>query len=169
MLFRSVPTATPSCALSFDALGARTVSAAFAPSDGNFLASSSSGAGNAQTLVFALSDIAVSKSNGIGTYAPGDLIVYTVTVRNLGADAAAQIRVRDNVPAGLTDVVWSCDASGGVACPQAGGSGNLDATIASFPSTVINEPPVFTVGRFCRRKPSVMRPSRNSNSPVRAS
>jgi len=83
--------------------------------------------------VFALSDIAVSKSNGIGTYAPGDLIVYTVTVRNLGADAAAQIRVRDNVPTGLTDVVWSCDASGGVACPQAGGSGNLDATIASFP------------------------------------
>ncbi len=129
----TVPTATPSCALSFDALGARTVSAAFAPSDGNFLASSSSGAGNAQTLVFALSDIAVSKSNGIGTYAPGDLIVYTVTVRNLGADAAAQIRVRDNVPTGLTDVVWSCDASGGVACPQAGGSGNLDATIASFP------------------------------------
>jgi hypothetical protein len=37
------------------------------------------------------------------------------------------------VPAGLVDVVWTCDASGGVACPQAGGSGNLDVTIASFP------------------------------------
>jgi uncharacterized repeat protein (TIGR01451 family) len=129
----TVPTATPSCALTFDTLGARAVSAAFAPSDGNFLASSSSGAGNAQTLVFALSDIAVTKSDGLGTYRPGDLVVYTVTVRNLGADAAAQIRVIDNVPAGLVDVVWTCDASGGVACPQAGGSGNLALTVASFP------------------------------------
>jgi uncharacterized repeat protein (TIGR01451 family) len=129
----TVPTATPSCALTFDALGPRTVSAAFVPSDGNFLGSSSDGAGNAQTLVFALSDIAVTKSDGLGTYRPGDLVVYTVTVRNLGADAAAQIRVIDNVPAGLVDVVWTCDASGGVACPQAGGSGNLDMNVASFP------------------------------------
>jgi uncharacterized repeat protein (TIGR01451 family) len=129
----TVPTATPSCALTFDALGLRTVSAVFVPSDGNFLGSSSSGAGNAQTLVFALSDIAVTKSDGLGTFRPGDLVVYTVTVRNLGADAAAQIRVIDNVPAGLVDVVWTCDASGGVACPQAGGSGNLDMNVASFP------------------------------------
>jgi len=75
---------------------------------------------NAQTLVFAVSDLAVTKSNGIGTYRPGDLLVYTVTVRNLGADAAAQIRVRDSVPAGLANVVWSCDASGGLVCPQTG-------------------------------------------------
>ncbi len=129
----SVPTATPSCALTFDTLGPRTVSAAFVPADGNFLGSSSSGAGNAQTLVFALSDIAVTKSDGLGTFLPGDLVVYTVTVRNLGADAAAQIRVIDNVPAGLVDGVWTCDASGGVACPAAGGSGNLDVTVASFP------------------------------------
>ncbi len=129
----TVPTATPSCALSFDTLGPRTVSAAFAPSDGNFGASSSSGAGNAQTLVYALSDIAVSKTDVVGTYVPGDLLVYTVTVRNLGPDAAANIRVRDDIPAGLTDVVWTCDASGGVSCNQASGSGNLDVTIASFP------------------------------------
>ncbi len=85
------------------------------------------------TFSFALSNIAVTKSDGLGTFRPGDLVVYTVTVRNLGADAAAQIRVIDNVPAGLVDVVWTCDASGGVACPQAGGNGNLDVTVASFP------------------------------------
>jgi uncharacterized repeat protein (TIGR01451 family) len=129
----TVPTATPSCALTFDALGARTVSAAFAPSDGNFLGSTSSGPQNAQTLVFALSDIAVTKSDGVGTFRPGDLVVYTVTVRNLGADAAANIRVRDQVPAGLVNVDWSCDASGGVACPATGGSGNLDLTVSAFP------------------------------------
>jgi uncharacterized repeat protein (TIGR01451 family)/CSLREA domain-containing protein len=129
----TVPTATPSCALTFDALGARTVSAAFVPSDGNFLGSSSSGPGNAQTLVFALSDIAVTKSNAVGTYVPGELLVYTVTVRNLGPDAAANIRILDQIPAGLVDVVWSCDASGGVACPQDGGTGDLDATVSAFP------------------------------------
>ena len=121
-----------SCDLTFSALGSRTVSASYA-GDANFGASSSSGTGNTQTLVYALSDLAVTKSDAVGTYGPGDLLVYTVTLRNLGPDAAANIRLTDSVPAGLTGVVWSCDASGGVVCPQANGSGNVDATVASFP------------------------------------
>ncbi len=120
-----------SCALSFNSLGTRTVSASYA-GNASYSASSSSGAGNTQTLVFALSDIAVTKSDAQSTYRTGDLIVYTVTVRNLGPDAAAQIRVRDNVPAGLNNATWSCDASGGASCPQPGGSGNLDVTTAGF-------------------------------------
>jgi uncharacterized repeat protein (TIGR01451 family) len=121
-----------SCNLTFSALGSRTVSASYA-GDGNFVAANSSGPGNAQTLVDARSDLAVTKSDAVGTYAPGDLLVYTVTVRNLGPDAAANIRVGDSVPAGLTGVVWSCDASGGVVCPQANGSGMVDLTINAFP------------------------------------
>ena len=119
----TVPTATPSCALSFNALGSRTVSAAFAPSNSSYAASSSSGAGNAQTLVYAQSDLAVTKSDAISVYANGDLIVYTVTVRNNGPDTAANIRVLDSVPAGLSNVSWSCDASGGAVCAPTGGSG----------------------------------------------
>jgi len=114
-------------------LGARTINATFAPSNGDFVASTSSGAGNAQTLVFAQSDLAVTKSNAVQTFNNGELIVYSVSVRNLGPDAAANIRVIDNVPSGLSNVVWSCDASGGVSCPQSGGSGNLDVVIGSFP------------------------------------
>jgi uncharacterized repeat protein (TIGR01451 family) len=129
----TVPTGTASCALTFTALGARTVSTAFVPADGNFLGSSSSGPGNAQTLVFARSDLAVSNSNGINAYEPGDLIVYTVSVTNLGPDAAAQIRVRDTMPAGLIDVVWSCIANGGVLCPESGGVGDLDVVSTGFP------------------------------------
>jgi len=121
-----------SCNLSFSTLGSRTVSASYA-GNGNFTAASSSGAGNAQTLVFALSDLSVSKNDGVSAYVPGDLLVYSVIVRNLGPDAAAAIRIIDVVPAGLINVIWSCDASGGVACPVSGGSGNLDLTIASFP------------------------------------
>ena len=75
----------------------------------------------------------MSKSNGIDTYEPGDLIVYTMVVSNLGPDAAAQIRVRDTMPAGLIDVVWSCVASGGVLCPASGGVGDLDLVTAGFP------------------------------------
>ncbi|MBK8067590.1 MAG: Ig-like domain repeat protein [Rhodanobacteraceae bacterium] len=120
------------CDLSFDALGNRTVSASYA-GDGNFSGSSSSGAGNAQTLVYALSDLSLTKSDGVPTYEPGDLLVYSVIVRNLGPDAAANIRITDAIPAGLIDVTWTCDASGGVACPVTGGTGNLDVTIASFP------------------------------------
>ncbi len=121
-----------SCSLSFNSLGSRTVSASYA-GDGNFSASSSSGAGNAQTLVYALADLSVTKNDGVPTYEPGDLLVYSVIVRNLGPDAAANIRISDAIPAGLSSVVWSCDASGGVACPVSGGAGNLDVTIASFP------------------------------------
>jgi uncharacterized repeat protein (TIGR01451 family) len=131
----TMPTATTSCALSFSALGTRTVSAEFVPTDGNFLSSNSSGAGNAQTLVYALADIEINKTDGRATYRPGDLIVYTISVRNLGADAAANVRVLDNVPTGLTGAVWSCAASGGGSCPQAGGSGNIDALLASFPAS----------------------------------
>jgi uncharacterized repeat protein (TIGR01451 family) len=129
----TLPTATPGCELNFGALGTQSVSASFVPSDGNHLGSSSSGAGNASTLVFALADVSVTKSDGEQTYQPGDLIVYTVQVRNAGPDAAAQVRVQDLVPPALVSVVWSCDSSGGASCSPAGGSGSLDVVLASLP------------------------------------
>lgn len=130
----TVPTATSRCALSFDTLGPRTVHAAFVPSNGDFLASTSSGAGGAPTLVYALADIAVTNSNAVDIYYPGELIVYTITVGNLSGDTALNVRVRDAIPAGLTNVVWSCDASAGTACPQSGGTADIDATVASLPT-----------------------------------
>jgi len=119
--------------LTFTTLGSRTVTASYA-SDGNYGSSSSSGAGNAQTLVYALADVSISKTNGVGYFEPGDLLVYSVVVRNLGQDSAANVRVLDIIPPGLANVVWSCDASGGGVCPVAGGAGNLDLAVASLPS-----------------------------------
>lgn len=129
----SVPAASSSCELSFDLLGPRTVSASFVSSDGNHLASSSSGAGDAQALVFALSDLMVSKTDTVDSYAEGDLLVYTITLRNLGPDLAENLRLRDPVPAGLVDVLWTCDSSGGASCPASSGSGDIDAQIPSYP------------------------------------
>jgi uncharacterized repeat protein (TIGR01451 family) len=118
-----------SCNLSFPTLGSRTVTASYA-GDGNFAASTSSAV---PTLVFARSDVSITKTDGEATYQPGDLIVYTVQVRNAGPDVAAQVRVQDIVPAGLSAVTWTCDASGGAVCSPSSGSGNLDVTLASMP------------------------------------
>jgi hypothetical protein len=118
-----------SCNLTFPTLGSRTVTASYA-SDGNFAASTSSAL---PTLVFALSDVSVTKTDGLATYQPGGLIVYTVQVRNTGPDAAAQVRVQDNVPAGLSAATWTCEASGGAVCSPANGTGNIDMTLASLP------------------------------------
>ncbi|MCB1600993.1 MAG: DUF11 domain-containing protein [Xanthomonadales bacterium] len=121
-----------SCNLSFGALGSRTVSASYA-GNSNYLASSSSGAGNTQTLVYALADVSVTKTEPEGSYEPGQLVVYTVQVRNAGPDAAAQVRVQDMVPAGLAAVTWTCDASSGALCAPESGSGDLDQLLASLP------------------------------------
>jgi uncharacterized repeat protein (TIGR01451 family) len=128
----TVPAAS-SCDLSFNLLGPRTVSASFTSSDGNHQASASSGSGDLQTLIYAQSDLAVSKTDTVDHYAEGELLVYTVQLRNSGPDQAANLRLRDQAPAGLVDVRWSCDASGGAACPASIGSGDLDAQVPSFP------------------------------------
>jgi uncharacterized repeat protein (TIGR01451 family) len=129
----NLPAAINACELNFDALGPRTVSASFTPSGGNYLASGSSGPGDAQTLVYALSDLAVSKTDAVASYTEGELLVYTIQLRNLGPDRAANLRLRDIVPAGLVDVHWSCDSSNGAVCPANGGNGDIDAQIASYP------------------------------------
>jgi uncharacterized repeat protein (TIGR01451 family) len=128
-----VPSATAACDLQFGTLGPATVSASYTPDDGDHLASTSSGDGNAQTLVFALADMQLTKTAVGGSYLDGDLLVYTVTLRNLGEDTAVDLLLTDEVPAGLVDVLWTCDSSGGVSCPQNNGSGDLDEAIPVFP------------------------------------
>jgi uncharacterized repeat protein (TIGR01451 family) len=127
----TLPTATPSCTLSFPTLGSRTVTAAFVPANGDFLAASSN---PVQTLAFASTDLVVTKDNGITSYQPNDLLVYTVEVENRGPDGAPGVRILDPVPAGLTNVAWTCVAQGGAFCPSAGGAGGLDVVVQTMPS-----------------------------------
>lgn len=66
------------------------------------------------------------------TYTPGCAAQYTVTVKNLGPDAAngASVSIaRSEAAAGA--FTWSCSASGSAVCP---GSGTSPFTIATFPS-----------------------------------
>ncbi len=128
----TMPTATPNCTLSFGALGPATVTAAFVPGNANYLATSSSGAGNAQTTVFALSNLSISKDDGITSAAPGDSVSYVITARNAGPNDAPGTTVSDTFPAACSSVTWTCVGAGGANC-TASGSGNI-AEVVSLPS-----------------------------------
>lgn len=129
------PTATPSCSITFASSGVRSVSAAFVSGNGNYTGSTA--ATPVGTVVFAQSDLAVTKSNGVSSYVAGDLLVYTITLRNNGPDPVTQPRFTDVVPAVLLNSRWTCAASGGGICPQAGGVGNIDASVVTLPSGAV--------------------------------
>ncbi|MCB1627977.1 MAG: DUF11 domain-containing protein, partial [Xanthomonadales bacterium] len=129
----SLPSATPSCDLSFGSVGAKTITASFVPGNADYLGSSSNGGGDQQSVAFVLSNLEVTKTDNVGTYFPGDLLVYTVQLRNEGPDDAVNLRLLDPVPAGLENVLWTCDSSGGVDCPENSGSGDLDLAISTYP------------------------------------
>ena len=126
----TLPSVSTSCAISFSSLGPKTISASFAPSNGNFAASST--AANVNTLVFARTDLRVTKTNGVGSYSPNEFLVYTITVRNAGVDAAPRVRLIDAVPASLLNVAWTCTGSG-LVCPAAGGVGSMSELYPMLP------------------------------------
>ena len=71
-----------------------------------------------------------------GTVLAGSTLTYTITVSNTSSNGAPAggTQVSDTPPAGLTNVSWTCAASGGGACPAASGSGALSATLTSLPA-----------------------------------
>jgi uncharacterized repeat protein (TIGR01451 family) len=129
----SVPTATPACELSLTTLGPNTIEADYVPADGNHLASSSSAAGNAESFGFVLADLTLGKTVAATSFRPDDLIVYTITLTNPGPDEAVDLRLLDIAPPELINVLWTCDSSGGISCPQSNGSGDIDVLLADFP------------------------------------
>lgn len=69
---------------------------------------------------------------------PGDTVHYTLTVGNLGPDAAAGATVSDTPPAGVTISGWTCQATAPDSCP-AGGTGvpaNVPVTVGKGGSVV---------------------------------
>jgi uncharacterized repeat protein (TIGR01451 family) len=76
-----------------------------------------------------LSNVGITKSDGQGTYFPGEVLTYTLVASNAGPAAVVAARVRDTFPADLTNVSWSCTASAGSACGSAGGTGDIDVLV----------------------------------------
>ncbi|MFC3832162.1 MULTISPECIES: beta strand repeat-containing protein [Deinococcus] len=70
-----------------------------------------------------VADLAISKT-GTSTVVEGDTATYTLKVWNQGPSAATGATITDTVPSNLSNVTWSCTASGTAACGTASGSGN---------------------------------------------
>ncbi|MEE8525643.1 MAG: SdrD B-like domain-containing protein, partial [Thermoanaerobaculia bacterium] len=72
-------------------------------------------------------DLEITKDDGLGSVAPGDPVVYSIVVRNLGPAPIVGATVYDAFPAALIGVSWSCGATGG-SCSQSG-SGDIVDTV----------------------------------------
>ncbi|MBS0199895.1 MAG: DUF11 domain-containing protein, partial [Proteobacteria bacterium] len=75
------------------------------------------------------SDLSLIKTVTSATPAlAGSTVTYKLVVSNAGPADAIGATINDTVPAQLTNVSWTCAASGSSACGSASGSGNVNLT-----------------------------------------
>jgi Domain of unknown function DUF11 len=63
--------------------------------------------------------------------------VYTITVRNLWSSPANGVSVLNNVPAGLSGLVWSCSPGVGSSCGAPNGSGSINQIVNLGPQSYV--------------------------------
>jgi len=66
--------------------------------------------------VVAVSDLAISKSNGLDEVIPGTPVTYAVEIVNLGPSDLSLGRVTDQFPTQMEGVSWTCSPSAGAVC-----------------------------------------------------
>ncbi|GAB4188790.1 MAG: hypothetical protein Tsb002_15310 [Wenzhouxiangellaceae bacterium] len=71
-----------------------------------------------------VADLAITKTDGVTSAAPGGSVTYTIVASNAGPSAALASTVTDNFPAACTAVNWTCMGAGGGIC-TASGSGAI--------------------------------------------
>ncbi len=77
-------------------------------------------------------DLAVAKTDGLATAAPGQAITYTIVASNSGLSDAPGSSVSDTFPAAFTGATWTCAGAAGGTCTAAG-AGNI-ADTANLPA-----------------------------------
>ncbi len=71
-------------------------------------------------------------------FAPGEDVVYLITVTNNGPSDAKNVNVKDDAPTGTTMGDWKATVTTGtVTLPNANGTGNLNETIATLPDGAV--------------------------------
>ncbi len=63
--------------------------------------------------------------------------IYTITVRNLWSSPANGVSVLNNVPAGLSGLVWSCSPGVGSSCGAPNGSGSINQIVNVGPQSYV--------------------------------
>lgn len=91
------------------------------PDNGNNSASDS------DTLA-ATANLAITKTDGVSSAAPGDIVTYTIVASNAGPSVATGNTVTDTFPAACSAVNWTCVGAGGGTC-SASGSGDIADTV----------------------------------------
>ena len=77
----------------------------------------------------ALTDLSITKTDGVTSVAQGAAVSYNIVVSNNGPSGVALAPVTDNVPAALAGATWTCTAPGGSTCGTASGSGKINTTV----------------------------------------
>jgi uncharacterized repeat protein (TIGR01451 family) len=96
---------------------------------------------NQNVIPAPVADLMVNKT-GPSTVVQGSLATYTITVWNKGPGNSTGATISDPVPSNLTNVNWSCAASGTAACGTASGSGNTISFVSGIlPVNASTTPP----------------------------
>ena len=76
-----------------------------------------------------VTDLRITKTNGVNGVVAGLPTTYTITITNpLGPSDASGATVTDPFPATLTGVAWTCTGTGGGSCPSSG-IGNINTPV----------------------------------------
>ena len=76
----------------------------------------------------AQANLNITKTDGSGIYTPGTSLTYTIVVSNAGPSDVVGAAVADTFVANLTNVSWTCGASGAASCANASGLGDINET-----------------------------------------
>lgn len=74
-------------------------------------------------------DLDITMTNHVGGVAWGQPVTYDIVVTNHGPSAVVGASIQNMMPAELTNVSWSCVASGTGKCTDEDGTGDIDTTI----------------------------------------
>jgi uncharacterized repeat protein (TIGR01451 family) len=94
------------------------------PAAGNNTASATS------AVAAPITDLAITKTNGVSTLVPGATTTYTIVVTNAGPSSAIGATVSDAFPAALTGVTWTCATPSGGSCSTPAGSGDINTGVS---------------------------------------
>ncbi len=132
------------CTIDQAASGTLVNTATVAPPDGSTDPDDSNDSATDEDALGSLADVSVTKDDGVTTVIPGDEITYTITVANVGPSDALATLVTDDFPEELSDVTWTCKASGEASCTAAG-SGDLAESVDLPSGTSVTFTAVGTV------------------------
>ncbi|MEM9304766.1 MAG: hypothetical protein AAGE01_21825 [Pseudomonadota bacterium] len=99
---------------------------------------------DATTILFevtAVTNLRVTKSNGLDTIRPGALVTYFISVVNESLIDLPEVRVQDEMPPEYRSVFWSCTGFADALCGAISGVGDIDE-IVNLP---MNGEVVYTV------------------------